>query len=125
MLVLIAAALDWANMSQNGVINSVIGVLLLAVVGLLARFVNNDIKNRTDMKQEHEAERKIFREEGEQYRKLIREENALVRNQHREDIGILFADAKEDRKVTAAGFHELATAVRSLQQELHQRRTGA
>ncbi len=123
-MLLLGAIFDWANMSQNGVINCVIGVLILALVGLLKRFVSNDIKNRADMKDEHEKERELIREEAEAYRKLIRDENTQVRTQHREDMNILFADAKEDRKANIIGLKEMTAAIRSLQQELHQRRTG-
>lgn len=105
------AEFDWSNMSQSGVVNTIVGILTLLMVWLLKRFVDNNAALLTSVKSE-----------GEEDRKLIREECALVRKDHREDMNNLYNDAKQDRHVTQEGFKELTSAIRDLKNEIHSRR---
>lgn len=107
---LMLADWDWSSMSQGGVVNTIVGILMCLMVWLLKSYKENN----ADLL-------KSLKSEGEEDRKLIREECALVRKDHREDMNSLFQDAKLDRHVTQEGFKELTAVIRDLKNEIHSR----
>lgn len=102
-----AASPDWSNMTAEGWIQAVGGLLLMVMVWLIKRLVDN-----------HESMRKDVKEEGEKDRALIREEFNYIRQDHQQDMKALFADSKDNRKSVESGFKEVALALKEMSIEI-------
>lgn len=101
---------NWSSMNPEGFIQYVGVTLLVLMVWLVKRLINN-----------HQDMLKDMKEQAARDRALMLEENRFVREDHQKDMQALFSDSKENRKTFESGFKEVAAAIRALSSEIHKK----